>query len=197
MNSRLLKQYILQITTLSDPDLEKFAALFYNRNVGRKEIILQAGDLSLFEAFVTKGLFKVYHIDESGLEQILYFAAENWWLADLDSFNNQKPSQLFIEALEDSEIICISKAHKEYAYENIPGVERLFRIMTQRSHVALQRRMIENLSAKADQRYINFTKKYPFLLQRLTNVQIAAYLGISHELVSRIRQKVNGKKTDI
>jgi CRP-like cAMP-binding protein len=190
MNTNQLKHYVLNIISISDHDLEKFCNLFIKRKVARKKIILHAGDISSFEAFVTRGLFKIFHIDENGTEQILYFAAENWWLADLDSFNNQQPSQLFIEAIEDSEILCISRVDKEYAFKNIISIERLFRIMTQRAHVSLQRRIIENMSSKANQRYINFAIKYPYLVRRLTNVQIAAYLGISHEFVSRIRQKI-------
>ena len=100
----------------------------------------------------------------------------------------------FIEALEDSEVLLITKNDKEFAYKNLPKVEKLFRVMTQKTHVALQRRMIDNLSKTADQRYIDFIEKYPQLFQRLTNLQIAAYLGISHEFLSKIRKKISQKK---
>lgn len=119
---------------------------------------------------------------------------EGWWLADIDSFTHQHPSQLNIDDIEESEILIISKNDKEYAYNHIPGIEKLFRVMTQRFYVALQRRMIENLSVQSDQRYLNFIKKYPLLAQRLTDVHSAAYLGISHEFVSRIRHKIVQKK---
>lgn len=107
---------------------------------------------------------------------------------------NEKPSQLFIEAIEDSEVLLISKTDKELAYTNLPKIEKLFRIMAQKTHVALQRRMIDNLSKTADQRYQDFIEKYPQLFQRLTNLQIAAYLGISHEFFSKIRKKISLKK---
>jgi len=142
---------------------------------------------------VTKGLFRVYHIDQNGFEQILYFAIENWWVADIDSFTNERPSQLYIEALEDSTVLLISKKDKEFAYANLPKVEKLFRVMTQKTHVALQRRMIDNLSKTADQRYLDFIEKYPNIYSRLTNLQVAAYLGISHEFLSKIRKKLAGK----
>lgn len=190
-----LKSYILDTVSIGEQQADEFCRLFTSRIVAKKEIILKEGDISTFEAFVTQGLFKVYHTNNDIVEQILYFAMEGWWLADIDSFNHQQPSQLNIEAIEDSEILMISKADKEYAYAHIPGVEKLFRVMTQLSHVALQRRMIENLSTNADQRYLNFIEKYPRLAQRLTNVHIAAYLGISHEFVSRIRNKIAHKKS--
>jgi hypothetical protein len=82
---------------------------------------------------------------------------------------------------------------KQNISSHIPKIEKLFRIMTQKTHVALQRRMIDNLSKTADQRYLDFIEKNPQLFQRLTNLQIAAYLGISHEFLSKIRKKLAGK----
>ena len=83
---------------------------------------MREGEVCRFEGFVTKGLFRVYHIDKTGMEQILYFAAENWWITDIDSFTNELPSQLFIQALEDSEVLVISKQDKEFDYEKLPKI---------------------------------------------------------------------------
>lgn len=174
--------------------MEAFCGLFRQMTIRKKSFLLREGEVCGFEGFVAKGLFRVYHIDHNGFEQILYFAIENWWITDIDSFTNQKPSQLFIEALEDSEVLLIDKKDKDFAYANLPKIEKLFRVMTQKTHVALQRRMIDNLSKTADQRYVDFIEKYPAHYERLTNLQIAAYLGISHEFVSKIRRKIAGKK---
>jgi CRP-like cAMP-binding protein len=190
----LLKQNIAKHISLSAKETEQFCKLFKQQSIRKKEFILREGEICKFEAFVTKGLFRVYHIDQNGFEQVLYFAMEDWWITDIDSFTNQKPSRLFIEAIEDSEVLLISKKDKEFAYENIPAIEKLYRIMTQKTHVALQRRMIDNLSKTADQRYFDFVEKYPNLYHRLTNLQIAAYLGISHEFLSKIRKKISLKK---
>ena len=190
----LLQQNIEKHITLSDTEMEQFCQLFQSRTIKKKQFLLREGDVCKFEGFVTKGLFRLYNIDSDGFDNILYFAMEGWWITDIDSFTNQKPSQLFIESLEDSEVLLISKKDKEYAYEHIPKIEKLFRIMTQKTHVALQRRMIDNLSKTADKRYKEFTEKYPALEQRLTNLQIAAYLGISHEFLSKIRKKMVSKK---
>ena len=192
--TNLLKQNIAKHINLSDAEFERFSSLFQTETIKKKQFLLQEGEVCKFEGYVTKGLFRVYHIDQDGFEQILYFAIENWWITDIDSFTNKKPSQLFIEALEDSEVLLISKKDKEFAYENLPKIEKLFRVMTQKTHVALQRRMIDNLSKTADQRYTDFIEKYPQLFQRLTNLQIAAYLGISHEFLSKIRKKISLKK---
>lgn len=190
----LLLQNIKTHVAPSNQELEGFCKLFVQRTVKKKHFLLKEGEVCKFEGFVIKGLFRVYHTDTNGFDQVLYFAAENWWITDIDSFTTAKPSQLFIEALEDSEVLLISRGDKEYAYNNLPETEKLFRIMTQKTHVALQRRMIDNLSKTADQRYVEFIEKYPQLVQRLTNQQIAAYLGVTNVFLSKIRKKISQRK---
>lgn len=192
--TELLQKNIASHISLSAAEMEAFCNLFQHKTINKRSFLLREGEVCKFEGFVVKGLFRVYHIDKNGFEQILYFAIENWWITDIDSFTNEKPSQLFIEALEDSEVLVISKKDKEFAYSNLPKVEKLYRVMTQKTHVALQRRMIDNLSKTAESRYIEFVEKYPQLIQRLSNIQVAAYLGITNVFLSNIRKKITVKK---
>ncbi|MBN9283836.1 MULTISPECIES: Crp/Fnr family transcriptional regulator [unclassified Flavobacterium] len=187
----LLKNNIKSHIAISDTELEQLCKPFDLKKIPKKEFLLRQGEVCKFEGFVNKGCFRVYHINNEGVEHVLYFAIEGWWITDIDSFTNEKPASLFIEALEDSEVLLISKREKELLYEQFPKTEKLFRIMTQKTHVALQRRMISNLSKTADERYLDFIEKYPHLAQRLSNLQIAAYLGISHEFLSKIRKKIS------
>ena len=189
----LLQKNIAAHISLSDTEMEAFCNLFEHKTIKKKSFLLREGEICKFEGFVTKGLFRVYHIDKNGFEQILYFAIEDWWITDIDSFTNEIPSQLFIEALEDSELLLISKKDKDFAYENLPKIEKLFRIMTQKTHVALQRRMIDSMSKTAEFRYVEFVEKYPQLIQRLSNIQVAAYLGITNVFLSNIRKKISSK----
>ena len=189
----LLQKNIAAHISLSETEMESFCNLFEHKTIKKKSFLLREGEICKFEGFVTKGLFRVYHIDKNGFEQILYFAIEDWWITDIDSFTNEIPSQLFIEALEDSELLLISKKDKDFAYENLPKIEKLFRIMTQKTHVALQRRMIDSMSKTAEFRYVEFVEKYPQLIQRLSNIQVAAYLGITNVFLSNIRKKISSK----
>ncbi len=190
----LLKENIARHIAMTEEELQQFCSLFTPVTVKRKEHFLREGRVCQHEGFVTKGLFRIYHLDNAGVEHVLYFAAEDWWITDIDSFTNQRPSDLAIEALEDSELLIISKKNKDFAFEQQPKIEKLFRIMTQKTHVALQRRMIDNLSKTAEQRYQDFIAKYPQLYNRLSNIQISAYLGISHEFLSKIRKKMAAKR---
>lgn len=190
----LLRRNVEKHIKFNDSEFDMFSMLFKSKNLKKREFLLQAGDVCKFEAFIIKGLLRVYLIDIEGKEHVLYFAPEDWWVTDIDSFINQKSAKLFIDALEDTEILLIDFEQKEYLYNKLPKVESLFRKMTQRRHVSLQRRMIDALSKTADIRYVEFLDKYPKVINRLTNLQIAAYLGISHEFLSKIRKKLATRK---
>ncbi|WP_316929357.1 Crp/Fnr family transcriptional regulator [Chryseobacterium daeguense] len=185
----LLLKNISRHVQFSEEEFKAFSEPFQQQKFSKKEFALREGEYCNFEGFVTDGCFKVYFLNEEGVEQTLYFAVQSWWITDLDSLINNVPSTLNIEALENSEVLMISKKDKEYLYETTPKVEKLFRKMNQQSSIALQRRILSLTSKTADKRYLEFLEKYPTLEQRLTQQQVAAYLGISHEFLSKIRKK--------
>jgi CRP-like cAMP-binding protein len=187
----LLRKNIEKHIQITDEEFEQFCANFQSRKVKKKDFLLRAGEICRYEGFVTKGCFKVYYLDENGSEQILYFATEDWWATDIDSFTNQVPAILNIEALEDCEVLCINKPDKDILYQQLTKVEKLFRIMNQRTLVSFQRRVISSIGKTAAQRYIGFVEKYPDLEERLTQLQVAAYLGITHEFLNKIRKKLS------
>lgn len=193
MSLELLKQNITKNISISNEELTTFSNTFYTKSIAKKDYLLKQGEVCNFEGYVTKGCFRIFTLDENGKEHVLYFAVKDWWISDIDSFTNQIPSFLSIQALENSQVLLINKSDKERLYNQIPAIEKLFRIMTQKTLVSLQRRMIHNLSLPADERYLNFVKKYPQIVQKITNLQLAAYLGISHEFLSKIRNKTASK----
>lgn len=185
-----LQKHIREYVDISDEKLEKYCSAFTLRKIKKKEFLLTEGSVCEFEGFIVKGCFKVFHTDRNADEQILYFGIENWWISDIDSFVNRIPSKLTIQALEDSEILLISKENKEKLYQEMPEVEKLMRLKFQRSIIALQRRILDNLSKSSEERYIEFLQDYPQTVHRLTNIQIAAYLGVTPESLSRVRRKI-------
>lgn len=194
MEYEALKAAVRKHISLTDQEMLAFCHPFKPHTYHKKDFLLREGEVCRFEGLVTRGCLRIYAIDANGYEYVLYFATEGWWVTDIDSFTTQTPSQLFIEVLEDSEVLQIGKPEKERLYEDLPVTEKLFRIMTQKTHVALQRRMLGALSQNADERYLGFIQKYPSLEQRLTQQQVAAYLGISHEFLSKIRKRLSQKK---
>ena len=186
-----LQQYFAKYISGETEQIEALCALYTKHFLPKKEFLLQKGEICKIEAFITKGLLRTYDIDRNGNEQVLFFGTEDWWVTDFDSFMHQTPSRLYIQALEDSELLIITPEDKQYAFEHIPITERLFRLMGLRTHIALQRRMIDMLSKTAEEHYHDFLTQYPHIAHRLTNIQMAAYLGVTHEFVSKIRKRIS------
>ena len=101
-----------------------------------------------------------------------------------------KPGNLFIEVLEDSEVVLLSKENQEQLYFDIPKLERFFRILTENSLVAHQERLMDNLSLSAEDRFEKFCKRYPTLIQRVPQKQIASYIGVTPEFFSKMKSKM-------
>ncbi len=186
----IFEKHIKKYVNATQSEIEQFYDLFTLRKLKKKEFLLQKDDICSFKAFITKGLLRIFHIDINGGEQVLAFGIEDWWIGDFDSFYNLKPSDLYIQALEDSEVLLLSRENEAFANEHFPFSEKLFHKLLIKSHIALQRRVIDNMSKPAEERYFDFIKKYPQMAGRLTNIQVAAYLGLTPEFLSKIRGKL-------
>jgi CRP-like cAMP-binding protein len=184
-----IRKNIARHVALSEAEFELFASLLQHRHLDKKASLLAAGQVCRFEGYVVSGCLRVYHTDPNGNEHVLYFAPEDWWVADIESFTSASPAMLSVDALESSEVLLIDRVSKERLYTKVPKFERLFRIMTQRALVALQDRMIATMRQTADLRYVDFKRRYPNLEHRVPQHQVAAYLGISPEFLSRIRHR--------
>lgn len=180
---------VLKCIQLDEKELQYFHSLLKLRKVKKKKSLLQAGEVCDFEAYIVKGCVRVYFLDENGFEVDLSFAVEDWWVSDITSFAQQKPADLFIQTIEDCEMLFISYKDKEKLFSKIPKFERVFRIMMQRNYDNTIKRLISTISKPAEERYKDFIKKYPTIPQRVPQHLIAAYLGISPEFLSKIRAR--------
>ena len=179
---------------LNEKEKEFFVSLLKPMKLKRRQMLLKEGEICRYSAFVTDGCLRGYTVDENGFEHVLNFAPQNWWIADMYSLITQKPGVLNIEALEDTEILTLSKINQEELYVKVPVFERFFRIIIENSLVAYQQRLIDNLSLTAEERYNNFCKRYPTLITRLPSKQIAAYIGVTPEFFSKMKHKMLMKK---
>lgn len=159
------------------------------RKVKRRQYLLQEGDICKYFNYVVEGCFKTYGVDGSGAEHNLVFSAEDDWLTDIDSLHKERPSKLFIEAIEPSTIFQISKGDLWYLYTNYPKFDRNFRVIIEDKYIELQNRLLQTFSSTAYERYENFLEQYPQLANRLPNTQIASYLGITPEFLSKVRNE--------
>jgi CRP-like cAMP-binding protein len=178
---------------LNTKECEEVKRVFALRIVKRKAYLLQEGEVCHHYYFVVSGCFKMFAIDSNFKEHNLQFAAENDWIADFQSFYDETPSRLYIEAVEPAVVLQIKHEDLLYLYINYHKFDRNFRIIIERKFIDYQNRVLQNISSTAEERYITFQKQYPHLLNRLPNTQIASYLGITAEFLSKIRKKISTK----
>lgn len=190
-----IRAYIQTCTQLSEDEFLFFERRLKHKKIPKKTFLLQQGEVCNFEGFIIKGCIKTYFIDNNGFEVILTFATENWWVSDMMSFSEQKPSKMFIETLEDTELLLLTLPEKEAALQKIPALERMFRLMLQRHVASYQERIFAGIALSAEQRYDLFLQKYPHLPLRIPQHLIASYLGISPEFLSRLRKRKLYKNT--
>ena len=188
-----LLEYFKNYRPLSEEETKLLATRVTQRQIKRRQMILQEGFVCKHYTFVEKGCFKMYGVDEKGNEHNISFAAENDWIADLGSFYSEKPSKLFIEAIEPSVILQIEKQDLLFLFVNVPKFDRNFRVIVEEKFIELQNRLLQNFSSNADKRYADFLVQYPQLALRLPNTQIASYLGITPEFLSKIRGEKSSK----
>ena len=179
--------YFNQLIPLNTEEEELVAAKFYPRLFRKRQYVLQEGDICNQFYFVVRGCLRMYKIDEKGSVHILQFAAENYWINDLGSFHGVKPSALNIDALEDTVVLQISRDDLISLYKEAPKFDRIFRVLIENGLIHLQERLLQNISSTAEERYQPFLELYPHLTNRLSQVQIAAFLGVTPEFLSRLR----------
>lgn len=193
MPTDLILQNISRHIQLDKTESDFFISLLQSKKLKRKEFLLKHGDICKTENFIVKGCLRTYTIDENGFEHIVMFGIEDWWVGDLYSFLTQSPATYIIDALEDTEILQISKSDLDKLYERVPKFERFFRLILQNAFIAQQQRINQNLSFTAEQRYLDFITKHPNLEQRLSQKQVSAYLGITPVFLSMLRKKLSRK----
>jgi CRP-like cAMP-binding protein len=191
--SELLFNKITAITALTREEFARFQALFVIKKLRKRQYFLQESDVSKYQAFVVKGLLRSYTVDEKGSEHILQFASEGWWMADLSSYLTNEPSFLNIDALEDAELLLLTKSNWQQAMKEIPALEHYFRIIIQNHLVSTQKRLLQSLSETAEEKYHRFLATYPECVQRVPQHMVASYVGVSRETLSRIRKLAVGK----
>lgn len=189
----VLLNHIARYIQLSASEQQLVSELFHLRRLPKKEFLLQAGDVCRTEHFVVQGCLRAYYIDREAKEHIIQFAVEDWWIGDMRSFVRETPSDFFIEAVESCQLLVIDKPGLERLFREAPPFERFYRIIVQNAFMALQQRVLANLSQTAEERYLEFIGRYPNIEQRVPQHQIAAYLGMSPEFLSRIRRQQAGR----
>ena len=175
---------------MSNEEKELIKAKFHPHLFLKKQFALQHGDVCEYFNFVVRGCLRLYKVGSDGVYHILQFATENYWILDLTSFHKKQPALLDIDALEDTVVLRVNHSDLIDLYIKAPKFDRIFRVLLENHFMLQQQRMGQLFSSTAEERYQLFLETYPHLLNRLSQVQIASYLGITPEFLSRIRGRM-------
>jgi len=194
MDVTILLKNIATHISLNNEEEAYFVSFLQHRKIKKKHFLYQEGDINKFQAFVAEGCLRSYSIDKNGFEHVLQFAPPGWWIGDIQSIITQEPGTLYIDAVEDSEVLLLFKKDLEKIYTTVPKLERFFRILAENALATYQHRLIGNLSLSAKERYENFCRLYPSLIQCLPQKQVAAYIGVTPEFLSKMLNQLNSEK---
>jgi CRP-like cAMP-binding protein len=186
--------FFKHILPLKQHEKDEIRAIARQRTIRKRQFILQEDDVCKHYTFVVTGCFRMFSVDKKGVEHNIQFAAENDWISDIGSFFSEKPSKLFIEAIEPSTILQIEKKDLLKLYTDSLKFNRNFRVIIENKYVELQNRVLQNISSTAEERYTDFIEQYPHLSNRLPSTQIASYLGVTPEFLSKVRKTLSTKR---
>jgi CRP-like cAMP-binding protein len=189
----IFKKYVLDKSQVSEADFIKIAEVCQVKKLRKRQYLLQEGDVWKYNAFITKGCLRTYTIDDKGNEHIINFGIENWWIGDRESLTSGDPSIFNIDALEDSEVVLITKNNFNQLCHDIPAFNDLINNILQKSFIVAQNRIHTFISLTAEEKYMKFLEKFPHLTMRVSQGMIASYLGITPETLSRLRKQTAKK----
>ena len=187
---KTILENIAKHITLTTEEEALFLSKTETKHYKAKTILLSSGEICKNSYFVNSGILRSFNINDNIVEHVLNFACEGWWISDMYSYITQKPGDLFIEVLEDAEVVLLSKENQELLDQEIPKLERFFRILIEKSLVANQERLMNNLSLSAEERFEKFCTKYPTLIQKVPQKQIASFIGVTPEFFSKMKAKM-------
>lgn len=187
------KNYLQSKAGVTPQHFQELTTYIKSKSIAKGTFLLQKGDVCMHTFFVEKGLLRSYSIDASGKEHLLLFASENWLMSDRSSVFFNEPSELYIDAIEDTQAFMLDKEFFEKATSISPAF-RKFNTFSLHNHIRHQQKRINLLiSATAEERYLHFINLYPDLTLRVPQWMIASYLGITPESLSRVRRNLANK----
>ncbi|RYZ51928.1 MAG: Crp/Fnr family transcriptional regulator [Sphingobacteriales bacterium] len=185
--SSILQRHIQKLTKISDQEALAALSFFEPVELKKKQNLLIEGNVCRYNYFVDDGLLRMFFVKDNGVEQTIQFALESWWIADYTSFEGQKPSGFYIQAVENCRLLALSYEKQEIMFRQQPFMERYFRLVHQRAHAASQFRIKFLYDLSREDMYHAFARNFPEFVQRVPQYLLASFLGFTPEYLSEIR----------
>jgi CRP/FNR family transcriptional regulator len=178
-----IKRYV----ALEPSDEAQFIKIVRKTRLKKRQFLVQPGFVCQSQSYVLQGALRSYFVNTDGQEHTLQFAVEDWFISDFNSYINQSPASIYVEALEDSVVLQIDYTNVEHLCAANPKFERFFRVVAQKSFAFSQKRILSNLGLSAEERYLEFADMYPKIVQRVPQYALASYLGMTPEFLSKLK----------
>lgn len=180
---------IARYVELTEDEKQQFVSIIKTTRIKKRQFIIQPGYICEYRNYIVQGAVRVFHLDENGKEQTVSIAIEDYYFSDFASLINQEPATHFAEALEDCIIFQMKYEDVERICSEIHSLSQFFRFLTEKALASSMKRIITNIGSTSEERYLEYAKKYPQIVNRVPQYVIASYLGISAEFLSKIRAR--------
>jgi CRP-like cAMP-binding protein len=181
--------YLKEKGDLTDEELKLVEEVAISKKIRKRQYLLQEGNVSKHISFIVKGCLRLYRVGKDDAEHVLRFGIEQWWISDFESFHSALPSKNNIDALEDSELLMITKENFEHLLLTIPNFQILIKKLEAKNFEVNQERILSNISESPQEKYDNFLRVCPLIHNRVPLHMVASFLGVSRETLSRVRQQ--------
>ena len=186
----IIFKHLEEKVSLTPAEKELIKTFFTPKKIKKKQFVVVEGHVCNYLTFVSKGLLKAYNVDDKGNEHINQFSPEGWWTSDMSSFFSGGISFYSIDAMEDSEVLLITREDFENLTLQVPVMDRYFRLLFQNSLITKERRLISSHTHTAEEKYRHIIEKHPDLIKRIPQNLLASYLGLSPETLSRLKKNI-------
>lgn len=186
-----LKKILIDLIQLTETEWDSLKEKLIRHEYKAKATIIREGKIADCVYFVDKGLMRTYYLQD-GKEINTYFACDGQFITSYSSFISQTPSLEYLETIENSIVYSISYNTMTELYKIASKFEKLGRIIAERNYLCVidRTRKMQILTAK--QKYLDFIQSYDRkIVQRVPQRQIASYLGIAPESLSRVRKQIS------
>lgn len=184
-----LIEHLKKFVSINESEEQVLHEFIKPKSARKREVLLTNGQISNSIYFVEKGCVRMFFLNDKFAEQITQFAIEGWWITDFYSFNDNTPSEYFIQTIEASELVSINRNTFDHLLETLPQLERYFRIILQRNLAASQLRTKYFYEMSKEEFYKHFSTSFPEFIQRVPQYMVASYLGFTPEYLSELRKK--------
>ncbi len=181
----ILKKHLQKILPLTDREFDLIASFFTAESYKKGQFLFREGEKGSKHYFICKGLLKLVYTDSDAREYIIGFAMEDWWESDFEAFYANKKTTMALVCLENTDVLHITFENYLKLCRTLPKIEHFFLEKAYLGFIAAQKRIISTLTSDTKERYRQLIERYPALAQRVPKSQLAAYLGVSRETLSR------------